>query len=383
MLLLVDTAANYGRQIVSGIGRYVREHGPWSLYWDEHSLEDPVPKWLDRWRGEGIISRTATRAMARRLQIMGVPVVELLGDQPDQPAKVHCDNAAAGRLAAEHLLDCGLKNFGFFAFGEAWWIAMCRDGFRQSLEARGHSYLAYKPSRNGNWVHPRWHDSQRPRVEAWLRGLPKPAGIFAVSVPCGNRLLDLARSMDIAVPEQLAVVAVVDDPVLCSVTTPPLSSVDVASARVGYEAAALLERMMRGEPPPRHTLWIPPSHVVGRQSTDILAIDDADVAEAVHFIREHACRGIHVPEVCAAVGLSRRVLERKFQERLGRTPKEEILRVQIGQARLLLNQTDLAIKTIVRKTGFPSFKNFSKLFQRETNVTPRAYRTMRYDIREL
>lgn len=374
VLLLVETSTAFGLAMLRGIGRYAREHGPWSFFLEQRGLEEPPSRWLKRWRGDGIIARTATRAVADLVQATRVPVVELLGEQADGAAKVFCDNTAAGRMAAEHLLGCGLRHFGFFAFGEAWWIGMYRDGFRQVLASHGYPCDVYAPPRANRHLLPKWRDAQEPGVAAWLRSLAKPAGVFAPDVVYAARLLDICRNMGVAVPEQVAVFTAPNDESLCIVTTPPLSAVDQGSPRIGYEAAALLARMMAGEPAPPRTLWVPPSHVVARQSTEVLALDDTDMVQAVRFIRENACRGIDVPRVSAAVGLSRRALERKFRRHLGRTPKDEILRLKIERAQFLLTQTDMSIDTIARTSGFPSFKNFAKLFVREVSVTPHVYR---------
>ena len=196
-------------------------------------------------------------------------------------------------------------------------------------------------------------------------------------------LLNLCRSEDIAVPEQIAVISGVDDPSLCNVFTPPLSCVHLPAERVGYEAAAMLAKMMAGEKVPKHTVWIPASHVVVRQSSDLVAIEDAEAASAVRFIRQRACQGIRVPDVVVALGLSRRVLERKFQQYLGRTPKDEILKIKLDRAKLLLSQSDMAIETIASKCGFPSFKHLATLFRREVGVTPRAFRKTNRMLREI
>ena len=134
VLLLVETSDGYGRRILEGVGRYVREHGPWSLYFETRGLDDRLGQAAIHWRGDGILARTTSAGMAGRLRATGVPMIELLGQEPDEPAKVHGENASAGRLAAEHLLGCGLRHFGFFAFGEAWWIAAYREGFQRTLE---------------------------------------------------------------------------------------------------------------------------------------------------------------------------------------------------------------------------------------------------------
>ena len=374
VLLLVETASGYGRGILQGIGQYVREHGPWDIYFEEGGLQDRLPRFLEHWKGDGILTRTMLRSSATRLRSLRIPMVELLGEKADLAAKVHCDNAAVGRMAADHLLDCGLKHFGFFAFGEAWWIAMFREGFRQMLVQRQLTCHAYEPPRANHVLLPKWRETQRKGVVDWLLSLPRPVGIFTVSPAAASRLLDLSRSLGLIAPEEIAVITAAEDPTICDVTTPPLSSVDLNSAGVGYAAAAMLDRMMAGKAPPKHTLWLPPTRVTVRKSTEILAIDDADVVQAIRFIRQHACQGIGVPQVVGAVGLSRRVLERKCRQHLGRTPREEIMRVRIDHAKMLLSQTDMLIERISQKCGFRDARNFARDFMREVKSTPRRYR---------
>ena len=313
---------------------------------------------------------------------MKAPMVELLGHEREEPARVHGENTSAGRLAAEHLLECGLRNFGFFAWGEAWWIDAYREGFVGSLEESQRSCEVYQPPRSNRRLVPRWDTSMQPAVMKWLRGLTKPTGIFAPSPDYAASVLNLCRSGGIAVPEDVAVISGVDDPALCNVFTPPLSCVDIPAERVGYEAAAMLERMMAGEAPPRKTTWIAASHVVRRQSTDLVAVEDVDVAGAIRFIREQACEGIRVPDVAAELGVSRRVLERKFQQYLGRTPKDEILKFKLDRAQLLLRNSDMSIEAIAEKTGFLTFKHFAGIFRCNMGVTPRAFRKTNRMLRE-
>jgi LacI family transcriptional regulator len=251
---------------------------------------------------------------------------------------------------------------------------MYREGFQGTLQMHRFGCDFYRPPRSNVRLLPKWLSNMQPHVTQWLRALPKPAGIFAPSPDYAATLLNICRNEDIAVPERIAVLSAVDDPPLCNVFTPPLSCVDLPAERIVYEAAAMLARSMAGRQAPEHTVWIPASHVVVRQSSDLVAIEDADMARAVRFIREHACRGIGVPEVVAQMGLSRRMLELKFQQYLGRTPKEEILKIRLERAQLLLSQSDMSIESIARKSGFPSFKHFASLFRREVGVTPRAFR---------
>jgi LacI family transcriptional regulator len=374
--LLVETSRGYGRSLIEGIAQYVREHGSWSIQFEERDLEDPPPRWLAGWRGDGIIARSATDALAKAVRAIGVPLVELHYREPDG-IDVGCDHDAVGCMAAEHLLDRGLRQFAFFAFGEVRWIRLRREAFVRVLAAAGHSCKVYQPPLSRRVVLPHWEESQRPHVARWVGGLPRPLGILCASDLHALHVLDACRDLGIQIPEQIAVLGVDNDAVICSVINPLLSSIDLNSRRIGYEAAALLTRRMTGRSLRSKPLSIPPSHVVTRRSTDVLAIDDADVAQAIGLIRQRAGKGICVSEVAAGVGLSRRVLERRFRQWLRRSPKAEIVRVQIEAAKMLLAQSELSIEAIARQCGGASFKYFGQLFRRETGLTPRAFRKAR------
>jgi len=371
--LLVETSRGYGRSIIEGIAQYVREHGPWSIQFEERDLEDPPPQWLAGWRGDGIIARSATDALAKAVRATGVAAVELHYSEPGG-IDVGCDHDAVGRMAAEHLLDRGLRQFAFFAFGEVRWIRLRREAFVRVLAAAGHPCHVYQPPRGRRVALPHWEESQHPRVVQWIGSLPRPLGILCGSDLHALHVLDACRELGIQIPEQIAVLGVDNDAVICGVTNPPLSSIDLNSRRIGYEAAALLARRMAGRSLRSKSLSVPPSHVATRQSTDVLAIDDADVAQAISFIRQGAGKGIRVSEVAAGVGLSRRVLERRFRQWLGRSPKAEIVRVQIEAAKMLLTQSELSIEAVARQCGRTPFKYFGQLFRRETGLTPRAFR---------
>jgi LacI family transcriptional regulator len=164
---------------------------------------------------------------------------------------------------------------------------------------------------------------------------------------------------------------------------PTLSSVDVDARRVGYEAAKLLARMMSGKTSKDTVVYVSPSHVVVRQSTDLVAIEDPDVAQAVRFIRESACTAIDVNRVAEVVGLSRRGLERRFRQYLGRSPKAEIMRVRMTHATRLMAETDGTSESIAKKCGFSSLEYFTRVFRQTIGMKPQAYRKMRRISRDL
>ena len=370
VMLLIDTSSVYGRGLIEGIGRYAAEHGPWSIYNEDRGLFDPLPASLKKWQGDGIITRSVRKTDLKRLLATGLPVVELFADFALSPPMVCPNEATIGRLAADHFLDRGLRHLAFYAGDWAWWIDTRQESFAEALEQceRPHDYVSLQPAQHGKKRVDEEH------LIRWLESLPKPCGVFCACDIYAIQVTNACRRCGIAVPTQIAVLSVDNDPVICSVSFPPLSSIDLACLRVGYEAGALLDRMMAGEPAPKETILVEPGQVVTRASTDIMAVEDADVAQAIRMIREHACRGLRVKEVADSVGLSRRALQQRFQRVVQRTPKQELMRVQIDRAKMLLSQTDMSVETVSKRCGFTAFEYFVRAFRRETGTTPYRYR---------
>jgi LacI family transcriptional regulator len=369
VMLLIDTSSVYGRELVEGIGRYAAEHGPWSIYHNDRGLFDPLPS-LKKWDGEGIMARSVRKSDLKRLLATGLPVVELFADFALSPPAVCPNDEIIGKLAVDHFLDRGLQNVAYFACEWSWWSDTRRKAFRRVLKLSGRAYNyaeLFPPFRSKKRI----NENQ---LICWLEALPKPCGVLAADDEYGIQITNACRRCGIAIPTQIAVLGVDNDPVICSVSFPPLSSIELNGRRVGYEAAALLAGMMAGNPPPKKTILVEPGQVITRESTDIMAVDDADVAQAIRLIREHACRGLKAAEVAKAVGLSRRALQQRFQRVLQRTPKAELMQVQMDRAKMLLCQTDMSVEKIARQSGFTTFEYFVRAFRREMGVTPRRYR---------
>jgi len=393
--LIVDSTFGYGRAIVAGIAQYVREHGPWSLYFEPRNLANEIPIWLHRWKGNGIIARLQTSALAEALVRTKVPVVDTVGDfSPKGVAAVHCDDAAIGRMAADHFLQRAFRSFACCTYrfdaddhlvqdmkkhghdssppdGRVWSRQRC-EAMIARVEKLGYPCSVHSlPSRTATGS--AWEREQN-LLSNWIGRLPKPTGIFATNDNLGRRVLEACRRIDMAVPDQIAVVGVDNDEVLCQVCDPPLSSVVADHHRVGYEAARLLDELMQGNPVPESSLKIAPRGVVARVSSDVLALEDADVSLAVREIREHACEGIDVGEVARRVGLSRTTLKRRFRAALNRSVQEEIAAVQLKRVQQLLAETELPLKAIARQTGFRHASSLAAAFKLLTGMTPGEYR---------
>jgi LacI family transcriptional regulator len=275
-------------------------------------------------------------------------------------------------MAVNHLLSKKFLNFAFCGEDRFLWSRERGQVFAQVLRGLGQGSTNFST----------WHRSPgsgapptRKTLIRWLTKLPKPIGIFASCDRRAQEILDACHQARVAVPEEVAVLGVDDDELICEFCDPPLSSVRPNARRTGYEAAAILSRLMSGEAPSIASVSeIEPVRVVERRSTDAVAVDDRQVAAALRFIREHACDGIAVPDVLRSVGVSRTFLEQKFLRLLGHTPHHFIKLHKIERVRELLAESDLAVAHIADTTGFESASYLSSAFRRATGETPRAYR---------
>jgi LacI family transcriptional regulator len=371
--LMVETSQNYGRHILHGIIRYLRSHQPWSVFLELRELGAAPPPWLKDWRGDGIITRVTDPALAESLRKKRIPVVNLndVYSGLGLPT-IESDHRAIARLAAEHLLERGFRHFAACGFTGHAWSRQRVETFRDSLEATVASCHLYESRWGGRHAHP-WEQEQE-RIGEWLLSLPRPVGIFACNDSRGQHVLDACQRVNLSVPEEVAVLGVDDDVLLCELCNPPLSSVMPNPERVGYEAAALLDRLMAGDKPQQMHTLIEPLGVTTRQSTDVLAIDDPATAAAVRYIRENACRGATVGDILAQVPLSRTLLERRFRKYLGRSPQAEIRAVQLKRVKQLLAETDLSLEQIAELAGYEHPEYLSVVFKREIGETPGQYR---------
>jgi LacI family transcriptional regulator len=372
--LIVETAKQYDRGLLRGIGRYIKGHGPWSVYIEERGPRDAAPAWLKTWKGHGIIARIRDVAMAEALLATGAPVVELRRQVVayNLPA-VHCDDAAISRLAVDHFRERGFRQFAFCGRPGQRWSDLREWAFQRCVTEAGHrchEYAGPRPGRALGW------EQEQDDVARWLGALPQPVGVLACNDVRGLQVLDACRRIDLPVPERVAVLGVDNDEVLCELADPPLSSIDQDLERIGYEAASLLDRIMGGAPPPAEPILIEPLGVVSRHSTDIVAIDDPAVATALWLIRQHACDNKGVDHLANLAGVSRRVLERRFKAATGRTVRDEILNTQLARVRQMLAETDLKLDAIAAKAGFTYIGYLCSFFKRKTGLTPGEYRRL-------
>jgi len=369
--LFIETSNAYARGLLAGVKDFIRCQETWNVHLAEHGRGDLPPGWLTHWDGDGVLARVETPKIAHALSALRAPVVDLSSHRhlPGVPT-VTTDNEGIARLAFHHFSERAFRRFAYCGVDRfSWSLARGRE-FEQFVQKAGYSCEHYvAPPAVASET-----DAETEAIAGWLLQLPHPIALFCAYDARGQQVLEACRRAGLSVPEQVAVLGVDNDDLLCELSSPPLSSVIPDAQRTGWAAAELLSSLMRGEKLAPDLHVIPPLGVSSRQSTDVTAVEDVHVAQAAHFIRDHACSGIDVGDVLAVVPMARRVLERRFRALLGRTLREEITRVQLQRVRDLLVGTELSLAEIAGRTGFRYVEYLTVVFKREFGQPPSVYR---------
>jgi LacI family transcriptional regulator len=336
---------------------------------------------LHHWQGDGIVANFDDRRVAEAVRGLKVPVVGIGGGygwyEPSLDIPYYStDNAAIAKLAVEHFVERGFRHLAFYGYPCTRinrWSEERAEGFRRWALAAGATCDVFT-GRHG--VTRRWADLQS-GLTKWIAGLKKPMGLMAANDARARHVLEACRTLKLRVPEDVAVIGVDNDEMMCELTDPPLSSVEQGARRIGHLAAGLLDRWMNGRKPAKLQLVIEPECVIARRSTDCWTIDDPDVAEAVRFIRERACRRIQICDVARHVGVSPSTLKNRFRTVLGRTIHAEVQRLRLDRAKQLLVDTDLPLKQIALQTGFCYIQYLTRVFRQHVGQTPGEYRKQR------
>jgi LacI family transcriptional regulator len=402
VVLLMTPGVGYELGLFRGIARYARHYGSWVFlpFWEQGGMAKAMPSepiMSIRLKREGNRSKSMVHEM-KRLGVTGVigrllspeiidaifalnlPTIgmdlndEQLADHRyvDRISEIRPDSHKAGRMAAEHLLERGFRRFAFCGHPKNTnWSRQRCEGFCERLEEAGFGCDIYQPPQIRSSLF--WHH-EYPTMMTWLESLQKPVGVMACNDTRGRQVIEACALGKIHVPNDVAVVGVDEDQVLSELSNPPLSSIALNGEQGGYQAAQLLHQMMLGKVKKPQSILVGPLWVTSRLSTDVVAIEDRDVASTVRYIRENARRPIQIADIVKHSGISRRALEIRFHRSLGWSIREEIERVRIGFAKQLLAETDLPVSKVAENTGFSGEDYFGKVFRRVTNTTLVQYR---------
>lgn len=377
MLLVLLKHIEECASLLEGVAQFESTHEGWDVFLDERAQAEADHSWLRSRHWDGVISRFTTPAFAKLCGNLGIPLVDL-NDSPRIPnvPKIRPDNVAVGHLGAEHFLERGFRSFGFCGFVDRSWSWERRDGFIEALRLAGFGCevfdVAHPPEFN-----PDWDARQVGPLARWLAGLRKPAAVMTCFDLRASQVIGAARQAGLSVPEDVAVLGVNNQTSRVGLSSPPLSSVALHPFRAGFHAADMLSALMNGRKITTMDLRIEPAGVVARRSSDLLAIQDHQIADALKYIRDHACQGLTVADVLRHTSISRSQLEKRFRRYLGRTPQGEIRRVQIARIKQMLSETDLSLDSVAEAAGFTHPEYMSVVFKRLCGESPGAFRRRR------
>ncbi|MCE0495715.1 XylR family transcriptional regulator [Vibrio salinus] len=382
--LLFNANKVYDRQVMEGIGEYLQaSQCHWNIF-----IEDDFTTNVEHfrsWNGDGVIADFDNPQIIELLKDSNIPVVGVGGsytddeDYPDVPY-VATDNYKIVEMAFQHLKEKGLEQFAFYGIpDDSWqrWANQRERAFIDLVSQENYFYSVYR----GNETNALSWQYDMNRLSDWIQRLPTPIGIIAVTDARARHLLQTCEHLGLMVPDRIAVVGIDNEEMTRYLTRVSLSSVAQGCKTMGYNAAKMLHRLLmkkaKGEENPRienSRILVPPSQVFERQSSDYQTLHDPYVVQALHYIRNNACKGIKVEQVLTHVGISRSNLESRFKEERDHSIHFEIHKAKLDRARNLLSSTDLPIAEISETCGYPSIQYMYSVFKKSFNKTPKEYR---------
>jgi LacI family transcriptional regulator len=376
-----------GRAIMQGITKYVRLHNHLRLRITNQPVREVIPI-LKACDVDGAFVSTDSEVDEQFVANSQVPCIltHAITTQSVLPYFT-ANNHLLGQMAADHFIAKGFKDFAYFSMGHQYfWSVERLNGFRERIAEVGGTVSVFEPpvltkyakaaktGRKLPWPQSSWTGSTE-HLHNWIRSLPKPVGIMACDDGAGYDILEAAKEAGVRVPEELAVLGTYNDEALCLAADPSLSSIALDLEQGGYNAAALLHRIILGQEKMQGQRVISePMHIITRQSSDILAVNDQDIATALNFIVANVNRPIRVADVVNQTCSSRRRLEIKFRDHIKRSISEEIMRVKVDAIAHMLLESDMSMDRIADSLAFGSSGRMRDAFRRIKGVNPLAFR---------
>ncbi len=360
-------------RVAYGIRNYALANTDWIFVTnpETHVLD---PETLAGWDGDGVVAMVNTQKQIDVLRDLSCPVVNISGRYENTCfPRVRVDYAAAGIVAAEYLLKRGFRRFAFYGLKDVWYSSLYRDSFLQRIEADGRECSVYESISSMATGSPGLQNDGE--LERWLTGLEKPVGLVAAHDPRAAIVTRTCQELGINVPSEIAVLGINNDTTRCEFSHPTISSLDRNGEQIGQCVAELLESLIDGETAPDNDIVIAPLQVVERASTDVMAIENIDLARAIRFVHENVENPTTIDDISSHIGMSRRWLEYQFRDELQVSPHQYISKIRVERAKKLLESSErYKLKQVALMCGFTSSKQMNVVFERLTGQTPKLYR---------
>lgn len=369
VILLIDSASEFDRKMLRGIVEYSREHGPWQFYrmptwtlWNHPDGESRLREWARKWNADAIIGRW-TPTKEPKLTSLGIPIVlQNYHSRSKAYSVITGDYVGTGRMAADFFLRRGSRNFAFYGISQVVWSEERLQGYSQVLGEAGFEPDVFELDAPEN--------EARDRIARWLKDLPKPVALFACDDAHALTVSEICRVEGIKIPEEISLLGVDNDELLCEISDPPISSIALDVEQGGWTLCSILDT----EPKEPFTVVIRPTGIVERNSTKFHNIRDALVEKVVLYIEENYAQDLTMEDITGRLPLSRRSIETRFRKEMGTTIWQYLLSVRIGHFSQLLLTTELPLKEIALECGFRDPNNIARTFRKFKGVSPQEYR---------
>ena len=376
IILLLDFAEEYSKNLLKGISKFSNEHGPWiycrmPLYYRETIGMEGILQWAKDWGADGIIGQLYNDKDVDKIMASGIPVIaQDFKERFKEIPNITGAYRETGVLGAEYFLKKGFKNYAFYGFNDIVWSRERAEGFEERVKAEGHEvhYFEHRKSRSTDL----WYYKSN-SLSQWLKSLPKPIAIMACDDNQGLHITEACRQIKIRIPEEVAVLGVDNDEMLCELSDPPLSSIALDIIKGGYDSAKLLKKMILGTSGP-YDIIVKPTQVITRQSTDIYATNDVHIASTLRYIHKNIEKSLQVDEIVKQVPLSRRSLEKRFLQITGLPVYKYIFNLRMEKFTQKLLETEQTIFEIAVDMGLNDSKNIARQFKQVKGCNPIEYR---------
>ena len=377
IILLIDFAEEYSKALLKGIAKYSKEHGPWifcrmPLFQRETIGLDGILEWALEWGADGIIGQLYNDPNIEKFIAAGIPVIaQDFKERFKEVPNITGAHKEAGEMGADYFLKKGFKNFAFYGFKDIVWSRERAEGFEERIAKAGHKvhYFEHVMARSSEiWYY------KPSSLSQWLKSLPKPIALMACDDNQGQHITEACRHSKIRIPEEVAVLGVDNDEMVCEFSDPPLSSIGQDAEKGGYDAAKLLHEMIKSGTAEFYDIVVRPTQVITRQSTDIYATNDGFIATSLKFIHQNIDKNLQVNDVVKQVPLSRRALEKRFLNITGYPIYKYIFNLRIEKLSQKLLETDLTVFEIALDMGLTDSKNIARQFKQIKGCTPIEYR---------
>ena len=377
VLVSIEDSRAYGRGLLRGISQYARIHGPWlfitrpdfyhggrsngNLFY--HLTEGDIDGVIMReMRGKDML-----KALERNVPIVVASHLTLETTLPF----IVTDCEMIGRMGAQHFLDRGFQHLAYCGMGDVFWSERRQKGFTKAVMQAGckiHVYPLPRTKRNRAW------SKEQAIIAKWLRQLPKPVAVMACTDDRARDVVEACQLAGLPVPEEVAVLGVDNDELVCDLAGVPISSVALNLQKAGYESAELLDGLMKRRKVGKRQVVVSPTHVEVRRSSDVFAVEDPHVAKALNFINNHVNEPLQVSDVARAMALSERHLYDRFQQTLGWSVGKQIVMMRTARICWLLENTKLSVREVALAMGLPGDSHLARYFERQKGVGPTEWR---------